>query len=358
MIQFLTRRLILVLPVLVGILLVTFTITRLVPGDPCYVMLGERATEATCKDFRVRFGLDKSIPEQFGRYVVSIAQGDFGESLKDRRPITTIISERLPMTMELTLLAMIFSTTVGITLGVVSALNRNSIFDTLTMLIANMGVSMPVFWLGLLLAYVFALVLKGTPFQLPPSGRLSAGVSMVPLTKAWGITDTEGLKGFLLALISNSAILNGLLTGNFKLTFDALKHLILPAIAVGTISLAVIARMTRSALLEVLGQDYIRTARAKGLKYALVIRKHALRNALIPIVTIIGIQTGGLLSGAVLTETIFSLPGVGSRMVEAILGRDYPVVQGFSVVIALIFVFTNLIVDASYAYLDPRVRVK
>ncbi len=358
MIQFLTRRLFLVLPVLVGILLVTFTITRLVPGDPCYVMLGEKATEATCKDFRARFGLDKSIPEQFGRYVISVAQGDFGNSLKDRRPITTIISERLPMTIELTVLAMIFSTTFGILLGVISALKRNSILDTLTMLLANMGVSMPVFWLGLLLAYLFALVLKGTPFQLPPSGRLSAGMSIIPLAKTWGITDTEGLKGFLLAMVSNSAILNGLLTGNFALTFDALKHLILPSVAVGTISLAVIARMTRSSLLEVLGQDYIRTARAKGLTYALVIRKHALRNALIPIVTIIGIQTGGLLSGAVLTETIFSLPGVGSRMVEAILGRDYPVVQGFSVVIALIFVFTNLLVDASYAYLDPRVRVK
>jgi peptide/nickel transport system permease protein len=321
-------------------------------------MLGERATEATCKDFRARFGLDKSIPEQFGRYVVSIAQGDFGESLKDRRPITTIIGERLPMTIELTVLAMIFSTTVGILLGVVSALNRNSIIDTLTMLGANIGVSMPVFWLGLLLAYVFALIFKGTPLQLPPSGRLSAGMSIIPLAKAWGIQDAQGFNAFALAMLSNSAIMNGLLTGNFKLVLDALKHLILPAIAVGTISLAVIARMTRSALLEVLGQDYIRTARAKGLKYALVIRKHALRNALIPIVTIIGIQTGGLLSGAVLTETIFSLPGVGSRMVEAILGRDYPVVQGFSVVIALIFVFTNLIVDASYAYLDPRVRVK
>jgi peptide/nickel transport system permease protein len=217
---------------------------------------------------------------------------------------------------------------------------------------------MPVFWLGLLLAYVFALMLKGTPFQLPPSGRLSAGVSIVPLAKTWGLQDVTGVKAFFLALISNSAILNGLLTPNYKLLFDALKHLILPSIAVGTISLAVIARMTRSALLDVLGQDYIRTARAKGLRYTLVIRKHALRNALIPIVTIIGIQTGGLLSGAVLTETIFSLPGVGSRMVEAILSRDYPVVQGFSVVIALIFVFTNMIIDASYAYLDPRIRVK
>jgi ABC-type dipeptide/oligopeptide/nickel transport system permease component len=226
------------------------------------------------------------------------------------------------------------------------------------MLGANMGVSMPVFWLGLLLAYLFALVLKDTPFQLPPSGRLSTGVSMIPLAKTWGIQDATGMKAFLLALLSNSAIMNGLLSGNYALTLDALKHLILPSVAVGTISLSVIARMTRSALLDVLGQDYIRTARAKGLRYAVVIRRHALRNALIPIVTIIGIQTGGLLSGAVLTETIFSLPGVGSRMVEAILGRDYPVVQGFSVVIALIFVFTNLIVDASYAYLDPRVRVK
>jgi peptide/nickel transport system permease protein len=358
MTQFLARRLFLVLPVLVGILLVTFIITRLVPGDPCYVMLGEHATEASCNEFKVRFGLNKSIPEQFVRYVINISQGDFGNSLKDRRPITTIIGERLPMTIELTVLAILFSSTFGIILGVVSALKRNTIIDTVTMLGANMGVSMPVFWLGLLLAYLFALVLKDTPLQLPPSGRLSAGISMVPLAKTWGIQDATGLKAFLLALLSNSAIMNGLLSGNYALTFDALKHLILPSVAVGTISLSVIARMTRSALLDVLGQDYIRTARAKGLRYGLVIRKHALRNALIPIVTIIGIQTGGLLSGAVLTETIFSLPGVGSRMVEAILNRDYPVVQGFSVVIALIFVFTNMIIDASYAYLDPRIRVK
>lgn len=358
MLQFLVRRLFLVLPVLVGILLVTFIITRLVPGNPCYVMLGEHATKESCDAFNARYGLDKSIPEQFLRYAGNLLQGELGNSLKDRRPITTVISERLPMTIELTIMAMLFSSTVGIAMGVISALNRNSIIDTVTMIGANMGVSMPVFWLGLLLAYFFALVLKGTPLQLPPTSRLSPGVTIIPLAKAWGITDAEGMKGFFLSLMSNSAILNGLLTGNFALVGDALKHLILPAIAVGTISLSVIARMTRSALLEVLGQDYIRTARAKGLKFSAVIQKHALRNALIPIVTIIGIQTGGLLSGAVLTETIFSLPGVGSRMVDAILSRDYPVVQGFSVIIALIFVFSNLIVDASYAYLDPRVRVK
>ena len=262
------------------------------------------------------------------------------------------------MTFELTVLAMLFASVLGVLLGVISALNRNSVIDSLTMVGANMGVSMPVFWLGLLLAYLFALVLKGTPFALPSSGRLSAGMSLVPLAKVWGLQNLTGIRAFLLALVSNSAILNGILTRNFDLVFDALRHLILPAAAVGTISLSVIARMTRSSLLDVLGQDYIRAARAKGLPYRKVITHHALRNALVPIVTIIGIQTGGLLSGAVLTETIFSLPGVGSRMVEAILGRDYPVVQGFSVVIAFIFVLTNLIVDASYAYLDPRIRLK
>jgi len=358
MIQFLIRRLLLVVPVLIGILVVTFTITRLVPGDPCYVMLGERATEQACNDFKHRYGLDKSLPEQFVRYMFNLLRGDFGTSIKDRRPITTVIAERLPMTFELTIMAMLFASTFGVLLGVISALNRNSLIDTLTMVGANIGVSMPVFWLGLLLAYVFALLLKDTPLQLPPSSRLSPGVSLVPLTKTWGLENVTGIKAFVIAFLSNSAILNGLLTGNIRLVVDALRHLILPATAVGTISLAVIARMTRSSLLDILGQDYIRTARAKGLKYALVISRHALRNALIPIVTIIGIQTGGLLSGAVLTETIFSLPGVGSRLVEAILGRDYPVVQGFSVVIACIFVFTNLIVDASYAYLDPRIRLK
>ena len=358
MTQFIIRRLLLVLPVLIGILLVTFIITRSVPGSPCYVMLGERATEEACEDFDRRYGLDKSIPEQFLRYMLNIAQGNFGVSIKDRRPITTIISERLPLTFELTIMAMLFASIFGIILGVYSALHRNSFADSLTMLGANMGVSMPVFWLGLLLAYFFALVLKDTPFALPSSHRLSSGMSLVPLAKVWGLEDLTGVKAFLLALVSNSAILNGLLTRNFELVNDALRHLILPAVAVGTISLAVVARMTRSSLLDVLGQDYIRAARAKGLKYNKVITKHALRNALIPIVTIIGIQTGALLGGAVLTETIFSLPGVGTRLVEAILNRDYPVVQGFSVVIAFIFVATNLIVDISYAFLDPRIRLK
>ena len=358
MLQFIIRRLLMLFPVLLGILLVTFVITRLVPGDPCYVMLGEKATKAKCDDFKKRYGLDDSIPVQFIRYGGNLLQGNFGNSIMDGRPITDIIAERLPMTMELTFFAMLFSSVFGILLGVLSALNRNTWIDVATMLLANIGVSMPVFWLGLELAYVFALMLKGTPFFIPPSSRLSAGVSLVPLAKIWHLQNLTGLSRFLLSMLSNSAIMNGILTGNFTLVRDALWHLILPSVAVGTISLAIVARMTRSSLLEVLGLDYIRTARAKGLVARLVITKHALRNALIPIVTIIGIQIGGLLGGAILTETIFSLPGVGSRMVDGILARDYPIVQGFSFVIAIIFVFTNLIVDVSYAYLDPRIRLE
>ena len=358
MIQLIIRRLLFLLPVAIGILLVTFVITRLIPGEPCLVMLGEKATEAQCAAFKVRYGLNDSIPEQFIRYMGQVVQGDLGTSIRDKRPIEQIISERLPMTMELTFFAILFASTFGIILGVVSALNRNSFWDTATMVLANIGISMPVFWLGLLLAYFFAMIMKGTPFWIPPSGRLTPGESMTPLLTLWGMQESTGIQRFVVNSISNSAILNGLITGNFKLVLDALWHLILPSAAVGTISMAVIARMTRSSLLDVLGQDYIRTARAKGLIEALVIRKHALRNALVPIVTVIGLQTGGLLSGAVLTETIFALPGVGTITVESILLRDYPVVQGMVMVVALIFVVTNLVVDISYAYLDPRIRME
>ena len=357
MLQFITRRLFLLIPVLIGILLVTFVITRLIPGDPCTVMLGEKATKAQCDDFKQRYGLNDSIVIQFGRYMGNIMQGDFGTSIRDKRPVVDIIAQRLPMTIELTIGAMLFSSTFGILLGLVSALRRNSAIDVFTMMGANVGVSMPVFWLGLMLAYLFALVLKGTPFFIPPSGRLSPGISLVPLATIWKLEDLHGVSKFLISLISNSTILNSILTGNWKMLKDALWHLILPCFAVGTIPLATIARMTRSSLLEVLGLDYVRTARAKGLIERLVIYRHALRNALIPIVTVIGLETGVLLSGAVLTETVFALPGMGTQMVSAILSRDYPVVQGFVVVIAFIFVFTNLIVDLSYAYLDPRIRL-
>jgi len=356
--QFIGRRLLLLLPVLLGVVLVTFVIVRLIPGDPCVTMLGERATPAKCEAFLDRYGLNDNIFVQFGRYLFNMTKGDFGESIRFSRPVSDLIAERLPLTMELTLLAMLFSTTVGVLLGVISALKRNTFIDTITMVIANIGVSMPVFWLGLLLAYVFALVLKNTVFVLPPSGRFDAGMALQDLSVYWGMTNLTGFKKFVVEFMSNTVLINCLVTGDWKMFWDSLRHLILPAVAVGTIPMSIIARMTRSSLLEVLGLDYIRTARAKGLVERKVIGKHAFRNALIPIVTIIGIETGSLLSGAVLTETVFALPGLGTAMVGAILARDYPVIQGFTLVIALIFVLVNLLVDLSYAYLDPRIRLE
>lgn len=358
MFQFITRRLLMLIPVLIGILLVTFTITRMIPGDPCLVMLGEKATPQACDAFRERYGLKDDVVTQFERYLVNMVQFDFGNSIRNKRPVLDIVAERLPMTIELTIGAMLFSSVFGIALGTYSALKRNSFADVITMIIANVGVSMPVFWLGLLLAYFFALVLKGTPFYLPPSGRFSSGISMAPLLKDWGLTDSTGIQRFWAIFVSNSLFLNCLTTGNWTALGDGLRHLILPSLAVGTIPLATIARMTRSSLLDVLRQDYVRTARAKGLKRNLVITRHALRNALIPIVTVIGLETGVMLSGAVLTETVFALPGMGTQMVNAILSRDYPVIQGFTVFVAVMYTLVNLLVDLSYAYLDPRIRLE
>lgn len=358
MLQYVTRRLLMLVPVLIGILLVTFIITRLIPADPCVVMLGEKATPEMCHTFRERYGLNDSLPVQFIRYFANIMQGDFGNSIRDKRPVLDIVAERLPMTIEITIGAMLFSSFVGIGLGVLSALKRNSAADVLTMVIANVGVSMPVFWLGLLLAYLFAIVLKNTPLFLPPSGRFSAGISLVDYVKTWGMGNSTGVARFWYLFLSKSVFLNSIVSGNWKALGDGLKHLILPCIAVGTIPLATIARQTRSSLLDVLRQDYIRTVRAKGLPHRLVISRHALRNALIPIVTVIGLETSVLLAGAVLTETVFALPGMGTQVVTAILSRDYPVIQGFTVFIAIMFVMANLIVDISYAYLDPRIRLE
>ncbi len=357
MAQFVTRRFVLLLPVLVGILIVTFTLVRLIPGDPCKAMLGERATEAKCSAFRERFGLNDSIPVQFARYIGRVVQGDFGTSIQTGRPVTDVLAERLPMTVELTFFAVIFASAAGVLLGVVSAVRQNSAGDVAAMVIANTGVSMPIFWLGLMLAYIFALALKGTFFQLPPSGRLAAGANLPSLMKIWNITEEDGMRRFLTMFLSNSVLLSALIQGNFPVFVDGLRHMVLPSLAVGTISMSVIARMTRGAMLDVLTQDYVRVARAKGLAERAVILKHALRNALVPIVTVIGLQIGGLLSGAVLTETVFNLPGMGTAIVTAITARDYPVVQAFTVVVAMIFVLVNLVVDLSYAYLNPRIRV-
>ncbi len=354
MAQYLVRRILLALPVLFGILLVTFVLVRAIPGDPCRAMLGEKGTQATCDAFKERYGLNDNVFVQFGRYLQNLAQGDLGTSIKFGRPVGILLVERLPMTLELAIMAMLFAVIVGIPLGIISAYRHNSPVDAGTMIVANIGVSMPIFWLGLLLAAFFGVVLKNTPLQLPTQGRLTAGISLPPLA------DLKHLTGFQLIVatfFSNMFTFNALVTGNWKAFGDAIRHLILPAIALGTIPMAIIARITRSNLLDVLGLDYIRTARAKGVRERQVVLKHGLRNAMLPLVTIIGLQFGALLGGAVLTETVFGLPGVGSFVVDSIFSRDYPVIQGFTLFIAFLFVIVNLVVDISYAYLDPRVRL-
>lgn len=355
--QFLLRRLLLIIPVLLGIIFVTFVIVHAIPGDPCSAMLGEHATQAVCDAFKERFGLNDNVLVQFGRYAGNLLTGDLGTSIKYGRPVGDILLERLPMTLELSIGALLFAVLVGIPLGTISAYRHNSAIDAATMVGANVGVSMPVFWLGLLLAAFFGVALKGSFLQLPTSSRLTAGVTIPPLATTWNLQDLQGFSKGVVTFLSNMVTFNALVTGNWKVYGDALKHLILPSIALGTIPLSIIARITRSNLLDVLGLDYIRTARAKGLTERVVVFKHAMRNAMLPLVTVIGLQFGGLLGGAVLTESVFGLPGVGKFLVDSIFQRDYPVVQGFTLVIALIFVFVNLIVDISYAYLDPRVRL-
>jgi len=358
MTQYVIRRVLAAIPVIFGILVVTFVLARMIPGDPCKAMLGEKASAEVCARFAEAYGLNKPIYVQFGIYLNNLLHGDFGESIRFSRPVTIILVERLPLTLELGMTALLIAVAVGIPAGILSAVRRNSAIDVVTMVGANMGVSMPVYWLGLMLAYIFALQLKGTPFWLPPTGRLTAGVSPIPFYKVFDWAVTEGtVKYHLYEFIGNLYIFNSLITRDWKVLQDAVTHLILPAFALSTIPLSIIARMTRSSMLEVLKQDYIRTARAKGLIERSVILKHALRNALLPIVTIIGLQIGHLFAGAVLTETIFGLAGVGRILYEAITARDFPIIQAFTVVIAVGYVGVNLLVDLSYVMIDPRIRL-
>jgi peptide/nickel transport system permease protein len=357
MVRYIIRRLLLSIPVLLGIILLVFVLARVIPGDPCTATYGEKATPELCAQFEVRYGLDKPIWEQFVIYLGSILQGDLGSSIKYGRPVTDILVERLPLTVELTFIAMIFATVGGVTLGMLSAIRRNSPADVGTMIFANLGVSIPVFVLGLFLAFVFAVLLKDTPLAMPPSGRLSPGVSVTPLAVVWGLESLDGLPRTALDFISNIYTLNTLITAQWATFADAFRHLILPAIAVGTIPLAIIARMTRSSLLEVLGLDFVRTARAKGVTERAVIVRHGMRNAMLPVITVVGLSLGAFLSGAILTETIFNLTGMGKTLFEAITGRDYIVIQGVTIVVAIAYLVVNLVVDVSYALLDPRIRL-
>jgi len=333
MLRFLLTRLSLVIPTFFGMTLLAFFLIRLVPGDPIETLAGERGIDPVRHEMlRKEYGLDRPIMVQYGIYISRVLHGDLGKSMITQTPVLTEFGALFPATIELALCAIIFALVIGIPAGIIAAVRRNSIFDHGVMGVSLTGYSMPIFWWGLLLILLFSVQLGWTPV----SGRISVQYFIEPVT------------GFL----TIDALLSGE-KGAFK---SAVSHLILPTIVLGTQPLAIIARMTRSAMLEVLGEDYIRTARAKGLSTIRVIALHALRNALIPVVTVIGLQVGVLFTGAILTETIFSWPGVGKWLIEAISRRDYPVLQGGVLLLGLIVMAVNLLVDVTYGVINPRIR--
>ncbi|MFN4232164.1 ABC transporter permease [Thermus sp.] len=334
--NYVLRRLLGLVPVLFGITLLVFLFLQLIPGDPAQAILGERGTPEQLAALREKLGLNKPLYVQYLTFVKNILTGDLGTSAVSTIPVAEELKRRWPATFELALAATLVAVVLGIPVGILAAVRKNSLVDTLSMSLSLVGVSMPVFWLGLLLVYLFAVNLH----WLPTGGRLSTDLAI----------DFRPISGFL--------ILDGILALKPQVLADALRHLILPALTLGTIPLAILTRITRSAMLEVLSQDYVRTARAKGLAERQVILKHALKNALLPVVTIVGLQFGTLLGGAILTETIFSWPGIGSYIYEGILNRDYPVVQAGVLVVATVFVLVNLLVDLSYALLDPRIQYR
>ena len=333
MYRFALTRLSLVVPTFIGITLLAFFLIRLVPGDPIETMAGERGIDATRHEqLRQEYGFDQPVLVQYGRYLVRVLHGDLGRSIVTREAVISEFSALFPATVELAICAMLLALSVGLPAGILAAVRRNSIFDYGVMGVSLVGYSMPIFWWGLLLILLFSVQLDLTPV----SGRIAVQYFVEPIT------------GFLL--------IDTLLSDDKGAFASALSHIVLPAIVLGTVPLAVIARMTRSAMLEVLGEDYIRTARAKGLPTYRVIGLHALRNALIPVITVIGLQIGVLFTGAILTETIFSWPGVGKWLIEAISRRDYPVLQGGTLLIGIVVMAVNLLVDLAYGLINPRTR--
>ncbi len=343
------RRTLSLIPVLFGVSLLVFTFIHLIPGDPAVVMLGQRATPEAITKLRKQLNLDKPLffnlkaatekknpaaifDSQYFSFANRILHGDLGESIFTKVDIATELRARFPATFELSLAAMLVAVLLAIPAGIMAAVKKNSWLDLSVMTAALIGISMPIFWLGLLLIYLFAVNLH----WLPPSGRLDVAFHIKPITGMY--------------------VLDGILRGNFALVGNALKHLILPALALGSIPMAVIARMMRGAMLEVLNQDYVRTARSKGLSERLVIWKHALRNAMLPVITVIGLMFGTLLTGAILTETIFNWPGIGKWLYDGIGSRDYPIVQGGTLFIATVYVIINALVDLSYGFFDPRIQ--
>ncbi|WP_439817214.1 ABC transporter permease subunit [Zavarzinia sp. CC-PAN008] len=333
MIRFFLGRLVLVVPTLLGVVLLAFLLIRLVPGDPVEVRSGERGiSPERHQQMLEAWGLDQPPWKQFVDYVAKVAQGDLGTSVVSAKPVLREFLTLFPATIELTVAAMILAVLVGLPAGVLAALNRGGPLDHVVMGAALTGYSMPIFWWAMILILVSSIQLGLTPV----SGRISLLFFTPPVT------------GFMLV--------DTLLAGDLRAFRSALHHLILPAIVLGTVPLGVIARMTRSAMLEVLGEDYVRTARAKGLSPFRVVWVHALRNAAIPVITVIGLQVGVLLSGAILTETIFSWPGIGKWLIESINKRDYPAIQGGLLLVASTVVFVNLCVDLLYGVINPRIR--
>ena len=333
MLRFVVRRLVLLVPILIGLSLLIFVWIRALPGTPADALLGERATPQAVADFRHRYGLDRPLPVQYWDYVKTTASGELGTSVASHRPVTTEIRERFPATIELTGAAMLFAISFGLPLGLLAAKRYGSAVDHASLFVSLIGISVPVFFLAIILKYIFAVKLG----WLPSVGRQDVLIDAKHPT--------------------NFYVLDGLVTANWNAAWDALKHLILPAIALGSIPLAIVARITRASTLDVQNEDYVRTARAKGLPPRIVDRRHVLRNALLPVTTIIGLQFGLLLGGAVLTETVFALPGMGSWVKDAIGNHDYPVLQGGILFIAIVFVVVNLLVDITYALINPRIRV-
>jgi peptide/nickel transport system permease protein len=331
--RFTVRRLLLLVPILLGLSILVFLWIRALPGGPAQALLGERATEESIAQIERQYGLDEPIHVQYWSYLKTVGSGDFGTSVTTRRPVTDELSERFPATIELAVAAMIFSVGLGIPLGFVAAKRYGSWLDHSSLLVSLLGISIPIFFLAILLKYVFAVELG----LLPTVGRISVLIDLEHPT--------------------NFYVLDAVIAGDPEALWDVLKHLILPAAALGSIPLAIIARITRAAVLDVQNEDYVRTARAKGLAPRIVDRRHVFRNAMLPITTIIGLQTGLLLSGAVLTETVFAWPGMGTWLVDAIEQRNYPVLQGGILFVALVFVLVNLVVDLSYALINPRIRI-
>lgn len=338
MLQFILRRLGLVIPTFIGITLLTFAFVHMIPGDPVMIMVGERGiSPERHAQLMAQLGLDQPLWQQYLTYIKGVLHGDLGMSLKSRVPVWDEFVPRFKATLELGICAMLFAVAVGIPVGVLAAVKRGSIFEHTAVGISLTGYSMPIFWWGMMLIMLVSVQLNLTPV----SGRIGDTVFL---------DDTMPLTGFML--------IDTLFWGEPGDFNDAVMHMILPAIVLGTIPLAVIVRMTRSAMLEVLGEDYIRTARAKGLTPMRVIVVHALRNAMLPVVTVIGLQVGTLLAGAILTETIFSWPGLGRWLIDALQRRDYPVVQGGVLMVATLIIVVNLLVDVLYGVVNPRIRHK